>query len=87
MASSSFALHKAKLDEACTFLRSFTLARPGYTLRDASVGIERVNAVCERLKKLFARGPNAKEAVLIVASARARVAAAEARIALLTKKR
>jgi hypothetical protein len=87
MARASFETQKAALDEACTFLRSFTLGRRGFSLKDGALGIQRVNAECERLKKLFATGPHAKQAVIIVASARARVAAAECRLALLGKKR
>ena len=87
MASTSFATEKAALDDACEFLRSFTLGRRGFTVRDAAIGIQRVTAVCERLKKLFATGPHAKQTVMVVASARARIAAAEPRVALLGKKR
>jgi len=87
MATPSFATKKAELDEACEFLRSFTLGRRGFTVRDAAIGIERVTAVCNKLKKLFATGPHAKQTVMIVASARARIAAAETRVALLGKKR
>ncbi len=81
----SFADEKLELEEACTFLRAFTLGRHGYTQRDGVAGIERVNAQCDRLQKLFATGPNARETANIVASARPRVMAAEARLALLRK--
>jgi hypothetical protein len=87
VATPSFEAQKAALDDACTFLRSFTLGRRGFALQEAAIGIKRVNTQCERLKKLFATGPYAKQVVIIVASARARIAAAEARVALLGKKR
>jgi hypothetical protein len=85
MASSTFETHKARLDDACAFLRSFTLGRRGFTLRDAAVGIERVDSECEGLKRFLASGPTAKEAATLVAAARANVMAAKARVALLTK--
>jgi hypothetical protein len=86
MANSSFAAQKIKLDDACTFLRSFTLGQSGFTQRDGAAGIERVNKQCDRLKKLFSSGANAKQAATIVAAARTRVVAAEARLAVLRNK-
>ena len=86
MANSSFVTEKIELDDACTFLRSFTLGQPGFTKRDGAAGIDRVNKQCERLKNLFSSGPNAKQAAIIVAAARTRVVAAEARLAVLRKK-
>jgi hypothetical protein len=86
MANLSFATQKADLDEACLFLRSFTLGKQGFTQRDGAEGIQRVNAQCDRLKTLFATGPHAKQAAQLVASARTRVIAAETRLALLQKK-
>ena len=83
----SFADEKVELEEACAFLREFTLGRHGFTQRDGVAGIERVNAQCDRMQKLFATGPNARETANIVASARPRVMAAEARLALLRKTR
>ncbi len=85
MASSSFAAQKNNLDDACTFLRSFTLGRQGFTRRDGAMAVERVNTLCERVNKLFASGPHAKQAATIVASARACIAAAHARMAILDK--
>ncbi len=87
MAQVSFASQKDVLDEACAFLRSFTLGQQGFTQRDGLVGIERVNAQCDRLTKFFASGPHAKQVATIVAAARTRVAAAQARLSLLGKKR
>jgi hypothetical protein len=86
MEKSSFADLKLELEDACTFLRSFTLGRAGFTRRDGRAGIQRVTAQCDRLKELFASGPDAQEAATVVAAARTRVAAAEARLALLCKK-
>jgi hypothetical protein len=87
VAKASFGTEKEQLDEACEFLRSFTLGRKGFSQRDGVLAIERVNARCERLKELFSTGPYAKQMATIVASARARIAAAEARLALLGKKK
>jgi hypothetical protein len=84
MASSTFETHKSCLDDACTFLRSFTLGRRGFTLRDAAVGIERVESECEGLKRFLTSQPTAKEAATLLAAARANVVAAKARVALLT---
>lgn len=83
MKKTSFAAVKLELAEACEFLRSFTLGRHGFTLQDGIAGIERVTEQCDRMEKLFANGPNASESKTIVASARPRVSAAKARLALL----
>lgn len=83
MKKSSFAAVKLELEEACTFLRAFTLGRHGFSQVDGVAGIQRVNAYCDRMEKLFAKGPEAKESAAIVASARPRIRAAEARLALL----
>jgi hypothetical protein len=85
MKHSSFEDVKLALEEACEFLRSFTLGRHGFTQQDGIAAIRRVVAQCNRLEKLFADGPDAKESQKIVASARPRVLAAEARLALLRK--
>ena len=87
MANSSFAAQKTDLDNACMFLRSFTLGKHGFTQRDGAVGIQQVNSQCDRLHELFATGPYAKQAARLVASARTRIIAAQARLALLGKKR
>jgi hypothetical protein len=86
MPSSSFAALKNELDEACLFLRSFTLGQQGFTLRDGIAGIERVDKQCERMSKAFASGPCAKQVATLVASARSRVRAAQTRLELLTRK-
>jgi hypothetical protein len=87
MPNYSFTAQKADLDDACDFLRAFTLGQQGFTQRDGVAGIERVNKQCEQLTRLFASGPHGKQAATIVASARARVAAAQARMAILDKKK
>jgi len=86
MKKSSFAELKLELEDACAFLRSFTLGRPGFTQQDGLAGIQRVKAQCDRLKELFGSGPDAQEAATIESSARARVVAAETRLTLLRKK-
>lgn len=85
MKNPSFADLKQDLDEACEFLRGFTLARRGYTPQDGIAAIRRVNRCCARMEELFglASGPHAKQTAASVASARPRVLAAEARLALL----
>ena len=83
MKKSSFEDLKLELEEACTFLRSFTLGRHGFTQQDGIAGIQRVIDHCDRMEKLFADGPDARETKTIVASARPRVSAAKARLALL----
>ena len=87
MADSSFAHLKLELDDACAFLRGFTLGHRGFTLRDGLAGIQRVSDLCDQLHKRFASGPHAGSAASAVASARTRVAAAEARLALLRRRK
>jgi hypothetical protein len=85
MDKSSFEAVKQGLEDASEFLQSFTLGRPGFTRQDALAGIRRVKAQCDRMKKLFASGPNAEAAAAAEALARTGVAAAESRLALLRK--
>ena len=85
MKKSSFGDVKLALAEACEFLRSFTLGRHGFTQQDGIAGIKRVTDQCDRMEKLFADGPNASESKTIVALARPRVSAANARLAILRK--
>jgi len=82
----SFDVEKANLDEACRALRWFTLARRGANRKSGMLAIERANAVCERMKKLFATGPYALRVASILASVRGRILAAEARLKLLALK-
>jgi hypothetical protein len=84
--TSSFEDVKLDLAEACEFLRLFTLGRPGFTQKDGLAGIQRVTDHCDRMEKLFADGPNASASKMIVASARPRVSAANARLAILRNK-
>lgn len=85
MKKASFEVAKLALEEACEFLRSFTLGRHGFTQRDGIAGIQRVTDQCDRMEKLFAEGPNASESKAIVTSARPKVSAAKARLAILRK--
>jgi hypothetical protein len=87
MKKASFEAAKLELAEACESLRAFTLGRNGVSKRAGITAIERVKEQCDRMEKLFGTGPNAKESVTIVASARPRVKAAEARLALLATAR
>jgi len=72
-----------ELEEACTFLRDFTLGKRGFTQRDGAAGMQRVHEVCDRLKEGFSEGAHAQEVTTAVASAKANVEAAKARLALL----
>jgi hypothetical protein len=83
MKKSSFEDGKLALEEACEFLRLFTLGRHGFTQWDGIAGIKRVTDQCDRMEKLFAGGSDAKKSKNIMASARSRVKAANARLALL----
>jgi hypothetical protein len=85
MKKPSFADVKSDMEEACLVLRSFTLAQNGLKERDGIDAIRRVNALCDRINVLFATGPHVKAAIFIVNSARTRVLAAEARLAVLQK--
>jgi hypothetical protein len=85
MKKPSFADMKLALEEACEFLRSFTLGRYGFTQKDGVAGIQRVTDHCNRMEKLFADGPDAARSKMIVASARPKVSAAEARLAVLRR--
>jgi hypothetical protein len=87
MPQSSFEDVKLELDEACAFLRSFTLGRAGFTQQDGLAGIQRVQAQCDRLKELFAAGPNAEGVAAAESSARAIVVAARTRLDFLRKRR
>jgi hypothetical protein len=83
MKKSSFENAKLDLAKACAFLRSFTLGQQGFTQKDGITGIQRVTEHCDRMEKLFAAGPDANASKMIVASARPRVSAAKARLAIL----
>ena len=85
MKTPSFEDVKLALEEACEFLRSFTLGSDGFTQQDGIAGIRRVTDQCNRMEKLFADGSDARASKMIVASARPRILAAEARLALLRK--
>ena len=85
MKSSSFDDMKLALEEACEFLRSFTLARHGFTRQDGIAGSQRVTDQCNRMETRFVDGANASKSKIIVASARSKVFAAMARLALLRK--
>lgn len=73
------------LEKACSSLRAFTLGQRGVSERAGAKDIEKVQAQCDRLNRLFGAGPDAKKIAMIVASARTRILAAQARLALLAK--
>jgi hypothetical protein len=87
VAKPSFARLKQQFEDACVSLRAFTLGQRGTTQRGGRAAVESVNGLCERLKKGFASGPHAGEAAALVVTGRTRVAAAEARLALLQGRR
>jgi hypothetical protein len=74
---------KRSLEAACDLLRAFTLAHRGATPKQGLQDIRRVTAGCNRMDKLFATGPNAAKSKLLVTSARSKVMAAKARLAVL----
>jgi hypothetical protein len=83
--ATSFAAQKIELDDACKFLRSFTLGQQGFTRRDGVTGMKRVKEKCASLTKLFSSGPDAQRAAMLVGAAKSRVMAAETRLAVLRK--
>src|SRR3954469_22612421 len=85
MKKPSFAEVKLALEEACEFLRSFTLGRNGFTQQDGIAGIQRVVDQCAQMEKLFTDGSDAKKCKMSVASAMSRISEAKARLALLRK--
>jgi hypothetical protein len=76
---------KREMDEACAFMRSFTLGRPGFSRRDGVAAIGRLGDLCERMQKDFGSGTHGKETVNAVTSARGQILAAKARLDLLRK--
>jgi hypothetical protein len=87
MAGSSFASKKTELDDACEFLRAFTLGKQGFTPQDGAAGIDRVNAQCEQMNNRFASGPDGNEVTQVIASAQKCILAAQTRLTLLRKNR
>jgi len=87
VAKLSFAALKSEFEEACATLRAFTLGQRGVSQRAGRDAVQRVSELCDRLKERFASGPHAAEAAAVATSGRTRVAAAEARLALLRSKR
>ena len=87
MAKLSFVQLKQELDDACDYLRCFTLARDGFTEKKGVEGIQRLSDLCDKMSKSFAKGSYASKAVALVAMARTRIKAADARLNLLRKTR
>jgi hypothetical protein len=85
VATPSFPAAKAALDTACASLRGFTLGHPGFTQRDGAAGIQQVRALCDRLCKRFAAGPDAARATAAAHSGRTRARAAQSRLDLLRR--
>jgi hypothetical protein len=82
----SFAGLNRKMGEARECLRSFTLGRQGFTRRDGTNAISRVNDLCERLQKRFGSGTHAIEVANTVMRARNQILAAKARLVILRRK-
>jgi hypothetical protein len=76
---------KKDMDDACAFLRGFTLGRPGFTQRDGATAINRVRELAERLQAAFTDGAHSKEATQAAASAKGQILAANARLDLLRR--
>lgn len=85
MKQQAFAELKQALDDACLYLRAFTLGRYRVTQRHGVVGMQQVRKLCDRMTQLFATGPDAIQSARLVTSAGFRLRAAEARLALLRK--
>jgi hypothetical protein len=85
MNTSSFENVKRDLEESCEFLRSSTLGRHGFTQQDGMAGIQRVTDRCIRMENLFTNEPDASASRRVVATARTKVLAAQARLDLLRK--
>ena len=81
----SFDALKRDMDDACEFLRGFTLGRPGFTLRDGATAINRVQELSQRLQEGFTSGKHNKEALQAAASAKGQILAANARLDLLRR--
>jgi hypothetical protein len=75
-----------EMGEARESLRSFTLGRQGFTRRDGTEAIGRVNDLCERLEQEFGSGSHADEVAGTVSTARNQVQAALARLVILRRK-
>jgi hypothetical protein len=82
----AFDVERANLDAACQELRWFTLGSRGATRKSGLRAVARVNAVCERMNELFAKGPDALRLASILNSVRGQILAAEARLTLLMRK-
>jgi hypothetical protein len=76
---------KSAMDDACAFLRGFTLGRPGFTQRDGATAINRVRELSERMQAAFTDGKHSKEATQAAASAKGQILAANARLDLLRR--
>jgi hypothetical protein len=76
---------KKDMDDACTFLRGFTLGRRGFTQRDGAAAINRLRDLSERLQKAFTNGKHGKETTQAAATARCQILAANARLDLLRR--
>ena len=81
----SFEGLKREMDDACAFMRSFTLGRRGFTRRDGATAIQLVRELSERLHWAFASGDHHKEAAQAIASAKGQILAAQARLDLLDR--
>jgi hypothetical protein len=76
---------KQEMDDACEFMRSFTLGRRGFTRRDGATAIGRVRDLCVRMQEGFDSGRHGNETAQAVTSARRQILAAQARLDLLRR--
>ncbi len=74
---------KMELDDACTFLKAFTLGKRGFTQRDGAAGVRRVSEASARLKAGLPTGAVGQEITAVLAAAQGCIEAAQARLALL----
>ena len=87
MATATFDQLKNKLDAACESLRGFTLGHEGYTQKDGRNGIKLVEELIAKFSKLPDSKLGKRNPTTLIAIGRGRIKAAEARLALLKKKR
>jgi len=87
MATATFDQLKNKLDAACESLRGFTLGHEGYTQKDGRNGIKLVEELIAKFSKLPDAKLGKRNPTTLIAIGRGRIKAAEARLALLKKKR
>lgn len=81
----SFQDLRRELEEARSFLHSFTKGCRGYTPEDGRAAIQRLTSLCARMEEGFSAGAHARVVAPLMAEARAQIADAEKRLTLLQR--